>query len=62
MLFLVILKAKNQSVHVYTPAWQDVFFTVAGDVPDGLIPINMDQMNERQLFAHMTVDMLYADM
>lgn len=50
MLFLVILKAKNQSVHVYTPAWQDVFFTVAGDVPDGLIPINMDQMNERQLF------------
>lgn len=26
--------------------------TVSGDVPDGLIPNNIDQMNERQLFAH----------
>lgn len=36
--------------------------TVAGDVPNGVVPNNIDQMNERQLFAHMTVDMLYADM
>lgn len=25
---------------------------MAGDVPDGLVPSNIDQMNERQLFAH----------